>query len=268
MKLARLAPALAFLAALALPAAAAPSREVHQTLPLDARGTLHLKTYKGSITVTTGTAAEVRVDARVEADPEDSNPARSVEETKVVIDGRGAAVRIESDYSALERHQHWFSFNDDVRLPFVHYTISMPRTARLEIDDYKSDVKVSGLAAALDLETYKGDVLVHDLEGTARFETYKGEMRVELARLAGDVSFSTYKGRCELTLPKDSRFTVDADTGRRGSFESDFSVTSGASSRHGHRRDDDERDVHGDVNGGGPRVHFDTYKGALVLRAR
>ncbi|HKC25308.1 MAG TPA: hypothetical protein VKF32_11235, partial [Thermoanaerobaculia bacterium] len=97
-----------------------------------------------------------------------------------------------------------------------------------------------------------------------RLTTYKGDMQVDVARVSGDLSFSTYKGTYDVTLPKESRFTLDADTGRRGSFESDFPVTSHVAGRVGHG----SGHVRGEANGGGPRVAFDTYKGSLRLRSR
>jgi len=261
------APALALALLLSPALLASGVKEVHETVPLDASGTLTIETFKGSITVTTGSGAEVRVTARIEPDGDSADQARKVEETRVAITGRGGSVRVRSDYDSVKKRFGFFSWGDDARLPFVRYEITMPKTARLVIEDYKSDISVAALSSSLQLETYKGRVTLHGVEGPAKLTTYKGDMRVEVPRLADDLTLSTYKGTYEVTLAKDSRFSLDADTGRRGSFESDFAMTSHASgkswSRHGNGGD-----VRGDVNGGGPRIAFDTYKGSLRLRSR
>jgi hypothetical protein len=253
--------------ALALPPTihAAGIKEVHKTLALDADGTLTIKTFKGTIAVETGPGAEVKVDARIEPDGDTEDQARKVEETRVDVSGGGHSVSVRSDYDDVTRHHHFFFWNDDSRLPFVRYHITMPKTARLVVDDYKSDISIAPLASELRLETYKGTVTLRGIEGPARLETYKGDMKVDVPRVAGDLKLSTYKGTYEVTLPKDARFTLDADTGRHGTFDSDFTVAS-VTSRHSRRHDGDR--VHGDANGGGPRLDFDTYKGSLRLRAR
>jgi len=232
-------------------------------LALDADGTLTIKTFKGSITVETGAAAEARIDARIEPDGDDSDQARKVEDTRIEIDGSGRSVTVRSDYDDVKSRHGFFFWNNDGTLPFVRYRITMPRTARLVIDDYKSDIEIGTLAAGLTLETYKGHVTVRGIEGPARLTTYKGDMRIEVPRLAADLRLSTYKGSYDVTLPRDARFTLDAETGRRGSLDSDFDSV--VTTRHGRR---DEERVRGDVNGGGPRVELETYKGSLRLRAK
>lgn len=264
----RLAPAALALLLLGTIAHADAAKEVQKTLPLDANGSLTIKTYKGSITVTTGQGAEVRIQARVEPDGDDADQRRKVEETRIEITGDKRAVTVESDYREIKRHHHgwfggWFGDNEGT-LPFVHYTITMPRTAKLEIDDYKSEIKVRDLAGDLRLETYKGKAVLDGLDGGARIETYKGDVRVDFTRMASDVHLTTYKGSFEVRLPKESRFDLDADTGRRGDIDSDFAVNTEARSRW---RRESER-VTSSVNGGGPRFHFDTYKGSLRLHAK
>jgi hypothetical protein len=263
MKRTALALALA-LPALLLAAPALADKEVRQTVPLDADGTLTIKTYKGSVSVETGTAAEVKIDARIEPDGDDRDQPRKVEQTRVEIRGSGRSVTVRSDYDDVKSRHHIFPWNNDGTLPFVRYRITMPKTARLVIDDYKSEIDVAPLSSELTLETYKGTATIRGLEGRARLTTYKGDVRVDVPRLAGDLRCETYKGTFDVTLPRDARFTLDAQAGRRGSFETDFSgaVTS---ARRGRR---DEDDVRGDVNGGGPRVEMETYKGTLTLRAK
>ncbi|MEO6325749.1 MAG: hypothetical protein ABIT01_21160, partial [Thermoanaerobaculia bacterium] len=169
--------------------------EVTRTVPLDADGSLTLKTYKGSVTVTTGTAAQVQITARIEPDGDDEGMAESVKRTRVEIEGGGRSLRIESNYSRVKSQHSFFSFNfGNSTLPFVHYTIVMPRTAHLVVDDYKSRIRIADLKADLKLETYKGSVRIDRLEGKASLTTYKGEVHADLARVVGTIDLSTYKG--------------------------------------------------------------------------
>jgi hypothetical protein len=244
-------------------AQAADTKEVHRTLALDRDGRVSVSTYKGTIAVTTWERPEVRVDARIEPDGDCRESREKVQWTEVRISGGGSSVEITSDYDEVKHHRRGFLGLFDFEygsLPFVRYTIQMPATARLEIKDYKSGINVSDLKSDLKLHTYKGTVKVANLDGAARVDTYKGDVRVAFARFSRASRFDTHKGEIDVSLPKDSRFELDADSGRRGDIESDFAMTTRA------RRSSAAR-VSGAVNGGGPELRLTTYRGTLRVRS-
>lgn len=238
-------------------AMAANVKEVRRELPLDLRGKVSVETYKGSITVTTWEKPLVEVYARVEPDGTRPRPAEQIASTEVRIEGSGNSVRIETAYEEVP----WRWFSDGTRA-FVHYTVRMPRSATLEIEDYKSRTRITALEGDLHLNTYKGSV---DLEGVrgVELETYKGEVRAQFARFDRPSAFKTYKGDISIELPKDSRFDLDADTGRRGSLRTDLDIAT----RAGHRFSGEDS-YRGAVNGGGPRLRLETYKGSFQIRTR
>jgi hypothetical protein len=259
--------ALAAGAAVLFAAAAAQAvdvNEVHRTLPLDKDGRVSVKTFKGTIAVSTWDRPEVKVDARIEPDGEDKESRDKVQWTEVRVSGGGSGVDIESDYDKVREHEHGFLGlfeGDNGSLPFVRYTIQMPATARLEIDDYKSETRISDLKADLRLHTYKGNVRVANLDGAVRVDTYKGDVEVDFARFSRASRLETHKGQITVGLPKDSRFELDADSGRHGEIRSDFAmVTHAGRSYSSHAA--------GNVNGGGPSLRMATYKGTLTLRAK
>ncbi len=244
-------------------AQAADTKEVHRTVSLDRDGRLSIDTYKGTVTVTTWDKPEVRVDALIEPDGDCQESREKVQWTQVRISGAGASVEIKSDYDEVRHHERGFLGLFDIQtgsLPFVRYTIQMPATARLDIKDYKSGINVSNLKADLRLQTYKGTARVAGLDGSARVDTYKGDTRVEFARFSRASRFDTHKGEIEVRLPPDSRFELDAHTGRRGDIESDFAMATHA----GRWR---EARAEGAVNGGGPPLRLTTYKGTLRIKS-
>ena len=239
------------------------TKEVHRKMALDKYGRVTVNTYKGNVTVTTWDRPEVRVDARIEPDGDDRYSRERVQWTEIRISEGGGEVRIRSDYDEVKRHQRGFLGLFDIEngsLPFVRYTIQMPATAKLEIEDYKSEIRISDLKADLRLHTYKGTVRVASLDGSARVETYKGDVRVEFARFSRASRFNTYKGEIDVRLPKDSRFELAADTGRRGDIESDFPVMTHAGRWRAAR-------ATGAVNGGGEELRLTTYKGTLRVKS-
>ena len=238
-------------------------KEVNKTVGIGADGTVFIETYKGSITIETSDKPVVNIVARIEADGGNSRSKEDVERTMIDIDSSGGEVRIKTDYDRLREHHSWFSgwFTDDnVALPFVHYTISMPATARLSIKDYKSDSRITNLHSSIDLNTYKGSVAITGLEGSIDLETYKGDSRVDLAKLSRDSRFKTYKGQIQISLPRETGFELETDLGRRTDFDSDFDADF-------HSKRHSAGDIHGKVNGGGPMLRLSGEKGSFRLKA-
>ena len=241
-------------------------REISKTVPLNSDGRLTIDTYKGSITITTWDKKEVEIYAKIEPDEQlwSDDEEEDVKNTEIRISGSTSEVRVKSDYDGLRRHRggFWGMFGENnISMPFVHYTIKMPRTAQLHIKDYKSKTKISDLRADVELNTYKGEVEISNLEGSVDLETYKGEVDVVFSKLAGGSRFETYKGDIRISLPKKTGFELDSDFGRRTDFTSDFDVQT----RY-HDRKRREADYFGVVNGGGPRLQLKSEKGTFRLR--
>jgi hypothetical protein len=246
-----------------------PAREFKKTIPLANDGVLIIDTYKGSITITTHEKPEIELAVRIESDADDSRQAeRDVQDTEIRIRESSEEVSIRTDYRDLERHHHtgfwdWvFDFGDSwSSLPLVHYTITMPRTAKLEIKDYKSDTRIDGLKSTIQLNTYKGTVEIAGLEGGIELETYKGRVRVSIAHLERDSRFETYKGDITVSVPKKSGFDLKTAFGRRVDFASEFGFDSYEGGRKKHRYSHRDR-----VNGGGPALEFESEKGDIRLQ--
>ena len=134
-----LVPAIAFL--LAAPGAASagmPSKEVHRTIPLDRDGRVSIETFKGSVHVTAWDRAEAEVTASIVADDtcgDSKYQADMVKDTEVRFSGEGRSLTLRSDYDRVDGLNNWtfWPFGSCSARPFVHYTVLMPRNARLDI---------------------------------------------------------------------------------------------------------------------------------------
>ncbi|MFB3126427.1 MAG: DUF4097 domain-containing protein, partial [Candidatus Acidiferrales bacterium] len=185
-------------------------------------------------------------------------------------------------------------------LPYVHYQIKAPRNLSIRLEDHKSDIDISGFDGDLDLDTHKGTVKLADLTGEIRLDTHKG--RVEASGLSGDIRLNTHRGRMRLaglrgrvrvethrgeisidaleidgssrlethrghivlSLPESQGFDVRGEIGRRADFDSDFDITL----RTFGRRDRNRDRIEGTINGGGPEIYINTYRGEIRLRRR
>ncbi|MBI3697427.1 MAG: hypothetical protein HY238_21660 [Acidobacteria bacterium] len=173
------------------------TKEVRKTVDLNPDGQVAIDTYKGSITVKAWDNSRVEIYARVEPDGTARDWKEKIEATEIRIDDSPDSVRIKTDYEKVKqlsrRRLSLFDWEDGT-LPLVHYTIQMPRTARLRIKDYKSKTEIGSLRSEVDVDTYKGEVRISDLDGSLSLNTYKGEARVRFANLARRSRFETYKG--------------------------------------------------------------------------
>ncbi len=274
-------------------AASAPAQTVERSFPLAADGTVFVDAYKGTIEVTTWERDEVQVSARIVADENRDLVAL----TEVTFDAERNRLRIKSDYSRAKQSKSVLGVQwGSVSLPFVHYTIKMPRTARLNIDDYKSEIRVSDLRADLLIDTYRSPIQVRNVRGDINIDTYresinlsnvvgqvkidgyrptirvdglKGAIQVDVYRGDIEVAFDAFEGDSRIesqradvsvTLPRDTGFYLSADVNRRGDLDGDFDV------ERLRRRDDGT--YRGEINGGGPRLALETQRGAYRLRAR
>lgn len=239
------------------------TREVKKTVALNAGGAVSIDTHKGSVTVNTWDRDEVEITARVEAGGQSADERRWVEETEVHIQSAAGAVRIKSDYDKIE--QRMMGVNQDGEtswsLPLIHYTITMPRAARLIIDDHKSQISVSDLSADLLIDTHKGSVKVARHGGAIKLETHKGDARVEFAGFARQSSFDTHKGEIEIILPAQLGFDLDSEMGKGAHLDSAYDLG-------GLTRSDDRHEARrrGQINGGGALLRLSSHKGQIRLR--
>ena len=241
------------------------TREIDKSVSLNANGRLVIDTYKGTINISTWDKSEVEIHARIEADDQfwGDHSEEDVRDTEVRISGSGNEVRIKSDYGRLRSHHDGFFgiFEAGGSQPFVHYTITMPKTAELRIKDYKSKTSISDLQADVEINTYKGEVDIKNLTGSVDLETYKGDVDVRFSKLARGSRFETYKGKISILLPKKTGFELESDFGRKTDFDSDFDV-----SKRYRGKKKREADYYGSFNGGGPKLQLKSEKGSFSIR--
>lgn len=252
---------------LAISALAQESREVRKSGTFEPNGRVTIDTYKGSIKVVAWDKSEIEIFARIESDGSNRHSREQVEDTEIRIDLSTHSAHIKTYYDRVNnRHGgFWGIFrgeNSD-NLPFVQYTIKVPRSTNLQIKDYKSRSEVWDLQSDVDIDTYKGDIEVGKLLGSLTLNTYKGEGRIEFAGLNGRSRFETYKGNIEIRLPRGKGFELDADIGRHGNLESDFAI------EQRHQRDrHSTTEIRSAVNGGGPLLLLKTEHGTMRLIER
>jgi hypothetical protein len=247
-------------------ATGAESLEVQRTVSIDARGTVSIQAFKGSIDVEAWGEPRAQVVARIEPDTmcgSDAEQTERVRLTEVDVDSTGSRLSIRSNYDRL-RNLPAVRFHADGldttcgAYPYVRYRLRIPATARLEIEDHKSEIEIVGLRGDARIQTHKGQVNVKGHDGGLELSTHKGDVHVEFARLAKSSRLETYKGDIEVAVPRSAGFDLDARVARAGRFEAPFDLDERQVSRR-------ERVYEQKVNGGGPRLELSTRNGSLRI---
>lgn len=275
-------------------AAHARAQRISDTVSLDADGSVSIDNHEGSITVTTWDRDAVQYEVEIDA-PEDSDQLRN---TEIDVDHTSRSLHLATEQRDQGDDSRWFSWNNGGDIPNVHYTLRMPRTARLTIDDHESEIDVTGLQAELRIDTHEGpitvtdqtgevtidshesrtdlrnitgrltidthdgDVVVENLRGAFELDTHDGSADVTFAELTDDVEVDTHDARITLSFPGDAGFALRTDFSDDADLDSDFDIASLRISDD----DDDEVNYRGAVNGGGPRIELESHDGRFTLR--
>jgi DUF4097 and DUF4098 domain-containing protein YvlB len=272
-------------------------RTVRDTVALTP-GSVSIDNEEGSITVTTWDRDAVAYEARIvsEQAPE------IVENTLIEAETFNQQLSLVSSFDELEGR---WSFGPEiygygVSHPKVHYTLTIPRTAVLTVDDTESTIKVTGLAAAVHLETLdsevrvrehrgpvrvdanegavaltdvQGDLKVDTHEGTVRatglrgrlmLDTHEGEADIAIDSLA-TVNVETHEGTVALTVPRDAGFDLSTDLGEEARFEGRVD-SAWFGEENGFGEEDEDEDYSGAVRGGGPLVRLSSHEGEIILQ--
>ena len=231
------------------------SKTVSDTVALNPSGLVEIDTRSGSITVQTWDRAEVAYEVRI-ASP---NEGGDVALTTLDVTHSAGELDLDADFP-------WrFTIPGVVTISpggteraLFHYTVTIPQSAQLEVDDYASTTTINDVQGAVLLDTYSGTIEASGLGGGLTLEMYDGSARLAFSALTAPVSLDTYGGSVRLTLPAGAGFDLNTDLERAAQLTANdaFSLPSPT--------DDGEYD--GPVNGGGPALSVESYSGTIELR--
>lgn len=186
-------------------------RTTSGTAALDADGTVMIDNHEGSITVDTWDRAEVKYEAVVQ--PEDGAEHPEATTVRVTEDQNRFTIRTEYDETKADGDGwSWFGGGGQNVMP-VAYTLTVPRSAALEVDDHESEMQITNLSGDLGVETHEGSITVRNQSGGAMLTSHDGPITVEdhsgsldiethdshirLRSIGGDVEIDTHDGKIE-----------------------------------------------------------------------
>lgn len=246
-----------------------------KSFPLRSGGRLQVDNYKGLIEVTSWDREETRVAVTKYATGSDSARQKWFGEVEVNFSNSPDRVRVNVKYP--DHNCVFCDDDDDLDETGVELKIQVPRQIQLDINGYKPKMIIRGAEGELRIESYKSDITIEavrgpvhistykeriqmrnvEIRGELFIKTYKGEVDAELTGIGDGATIDTYKGDVTLHLPQNYAMTLDYSGNRHANLDTDFPIATTRVAGDALR---------GNINGGGPKLRFDSYKGTLKIR--
>lgn len=222
-----------------------------RSYPLSATGRVEIGNTNGFIEVTAGTGQSVDVRAvRVAR-------AASKESAKEMLSKTVIKEEITTDLVKLTTERPAGGWNHGG--VEVRYTVTVPATARLDLQTTNGRIGVTNAGAGVRLGTTNGEIDGRGLSGAVRASTTNGSVDLEIASLSDEVKVSTTNGSVNLRVPADAKATISTRWTNGGVEMNGLTVEEVEKSR---RRFD------GRLNGGGARIDVETTNGGITLAKR
>ena len=228
------------------------TEEFHQTYALTSDGRVELDNINGAVHISTWDQNEVKVDAVKYADSKER-----LEQARIDIDSGKDHLSIRTKYPDHDLTFNWGSHSNPAS---VEYTLTVPRTARLdEIKLINGSLDVTGATGEVHASCINGRLEAHNLSGRADLSTINGHLDAKFDQLRGSsLELKSVNGSVELTIPSDAKAEIEAST-VSGGIENDFGLHVNHHRYVGH-------DLRGELGNGGPRIRLENVNGRIEIR--
>src|ERR1700693_2836434 len=228
------------------------TEEFHQTYALTSDGRVELDNINGAVHISTWDQNEVKVDAVKYADSKER-----LEQARIDIDSGKDHLSIRTKYPDHDLTFNWGSHSNPAS---VEYTLTVPRTARLdEIKLINGSLDVTGATGEVQSSCINGRLKAHNLSGRADLSTINGHLDAKFDQLRGSsLELKSVNGSVELTIPSDAKAEIEAST-VSGGIDNDFGLHVNHHSFVGH-------DLRGELGNGGPRIKLSNVNGRIEIR--
>lgn len=211
----------------------------------------------GSVTIGSWDRDEVRIEATKYADGSRDSVRAVLAAIEIQVTSSAGVVEVRTitPRRSDSGFWSWISGNDGNR--GVTYSITVPRSANLDVETINGRVVVERVSGEMNLESTNGRIEVRDGAGRVNASTTNGRIYAELRSVApGGMRFSTTNGGVEVALPDTVAADLDVST-TNGSIKTDFPITvSGTFSKNR---------LSGDLNGGGEPIRIRTTNGSVRI---
>jgi DUF4097 and DUF4098 domain-containing protein YvlB len=195
-------------------ASAAETEKFHKVVPLAPGGTVSLHNFSGAVRIVGADVSEVTIDAVRTATRD------RLDHIKLDVQVSGSTVTIQAN----KKDESWTSQKDNV--VETEFDIQVPKSVRLELDVFSSDVRVRNVSGEQSIKTFSGDVIVEDGAGRMKAKTFSGaiDLRLAASATAPSLDLETFSGAIGLRVPAAASAALTFDS-FSGQLTSDLPLT-------------------------------------------
>lgn len=222
---------------------------IDQAFAVAATARVSLENVNGDVSIEAWDRDEVRVHAVKRA----SSP-ELLAELEVEIDATADLVDIDTHYPSRMRSGHGTS---------VEYTLTVPRTARLDsIDLVNGDLLMTGVEGGVEADSVNGTIRAEGVAGDVDLATVNGAIELDASTLGGgdELTLESVNGGIEVILPASADGSLDAET-VNGSIRTDLGIEVRKGRYIG-------SSMHGTLGSGTGRLSIETVNGPISVHGR
>ena len=227
------------------------TEEFHKTYSLTPDGRVSLSNINGAAHIVGWDRNEVKVDAVKYAHTQER-----LDEAKILVDASSDHVAIRTKYPEHDNNWNWGSSNNPAS---VEYTITVPRTARLEkIEMINGGLDITGVTGEVEASCINGSLTASQLGGHLQLSTINGPLKAKMDSLKSSVELSSVNGSVSLVIPSDAQAELEAST-VHGGIHNDFGLNVDNHQWVGH-------DLHGKLGDGRTRIRLSNVNGGIEIQ--
>jgi DUF4097 and DUF4098 domain-containing protein YvlB len=223
--------------------AATEERIIHQTFPLNEKGTVQLSNVNGDVTIRGWEKNEVDMKATKRA------PADYIDLIKIEVDSTPERLTIETKYPRGRKESN----------VSVTYELMVPKHAVLNaIENVNGAIEITGVEGQIKINTVNGSAEIEGSKSAVDAETVNGRITAKWSDFPkqGDVSLRTVNGGLKLQLPDNVNADVRASS-MNGTIRTDFPIT--VEGRFVSRK------LAGRIGAGGTSIDLETVNGSIDI---
>ena len=229
-------------------------------------GELRIQLVRGAITIRGYDGQEVLVQTLNDEDHDDDNEKNGLR--RIGSGGNLSMEAIEENNRVtIQSKSHGSEVNFDIQVP-RNFSIKAKTVndGKLYVENVNGEIEASNV---------NDDVELKNISGSAVANTVNGDITVTFDAVTPDtpMSFTTLNGDIEVTFPTSTKMLAKMKT-LNGEIYTDFDMdvktldNRQTSNEGGIYRVKIDKEITGQVNGGGPEVYFKSHNGDIIIRKK
>ncbi|MCK4942414.1 MAG: DUF4097 family beta strand repeat protein, partial [Candidatus Aminicenantes bacterium] len=157
----------------------------------------------------------------------------------------------------------------------INLVIKVPFKSSLYLScHHNGNIVVDQVTGEIEAKNHHGSIDLSDISGHVMANTHHGYIKVGFNKITPNkpMSFSTYHGNIDITFPASIKASLKMKS-ERGDIYTDFDIRTQVKSTKTEKKNVEgkyvvriDKSIHGNLNGGGPEIFFETHHGNIYIK--